>query len=81
MSAVYRPENREDEMYERERQRKLDEEIEAAALQDAFMDGQRAGQLGLSAGLNPWQRGTGQSSEWERGRSAVIGARLNGRAA
>lgn len=29
MTAVYLPENREDEFYERDRQRKLDDEIEA----------------------------------------------------
>lgn len=51
---------------------------EALSLQDAFIEGQRAGHLGLSAGLNPYQTGCLEHHEWERARSCVIGAFLNG---
>lgn len=50
---------------------------EVLSMQDALVEGQRAGQLGLSASLNPNQAGTPEYAEWERGRSCVIGARLN----
>lgn len=50
---------------------------EILSLQEAFLEGQRAGQMGLAAGLNPYQAGIPEHAEWERGRSAVIGARLN----
>lgn len=45
---------------------------EILSLQDAFIEGQRAGHLGLSAGLNPWQDGYPEHNEWLRGwRSAI----------
>lgn len=50
---------------------------EQLSLQDAFMEGQRAGQLGLSSALNPWQHGSAQHAQWERARMGVIGAALN----
>jgi hypothetical protein len=88
MSAVFRPENREDEAYERDRQRKLDDELEAKrgasglspeqlSLQDAFSEGQRAGGFGHGASMNPYQDGCPEHREWERARMAVIGAALN----
>lgn len=73
-----------------ETQRELDDRAESAAkrnaagtspevlsMQDAFCEGQRAGQVGISASLNPYQLGVPEYAEWERARSAVIGARLN----
>lgn len=50
---------------------------EELSLQDAFIEGQRAGHLNLAASLNPWQAGTVHHAEWERGRSCVIGAFLS----
>lgn len=50
---------------------------EVLSMHDALVEGQRAGQLGLSASLNPNQASTPEYAEWERGRSCVIGARLN----
>lgn len=60
------------------RQRELDDKVEQAALQDAFLQGQRAGNLGLSSSLNPFDSKSPEHAEWERARSTVIGARLNG---
>lgn len=50
---------------------------EVLSLQDAYIEGQRAGHLSLSASLNPYQNGCAEHDEWERGRSCVIGAFLN----
>jgi hypothetical protein len=50
---------------------------EILSLQDAHIEGQRAGHLGLSASLNPYQAGCPEHDEWERARSCVIGAYLN----
>lgn len=50
---------------------------EELSLQDAFIEGQRAGVAFRSASLNPFQHDTREHAEWERGRSCVIGARLN----
>lgn len=38
---------------------------------EALIDGQRAGILGLGAGLNPHPLGTRENAEWERGRSTT----------
>jgi ribosome modulation factor len=48
---------------------------EILSLQDAFIEGQRAGQMGLSAGLNPWQDGYPEHNEWLRGWRAAIARR------
>lgn len=50
---------------------------EELSMQDAFIEGQRAGHLGLGAGMNPYQHGCFEHDEWERARSCVIGAFLN----
>lgn len=50
---------------------------EILSMQDAHIEGQRAGHLGLSASLNPYQAGCPEHDEWERARSCVIGAYLN----
>lgn len=50
---------------------------EILSMQDAHTEGQRAGHLGLSASLNPYQAGCPEHDEWERARSCVIGAYLN----
>lgn len=49
---------------------------EELSLQDARLEGQRAGRDGRAAGLNPYQVGIPEHAEWERGRSAVEGMRL-----
>lgn len=43
---------------------------------NALAAGQRAGQLGLNAGLNPHQLGTPAYAEWERGRSSTEALRI-----
>ena len=53
---VYEPEDRSDETFERQLQREL----------DAFAAGQRAGKLGLGAGLNDYEPGTPEHAEWLR---------------
>jgi ribosome modulation factor len=45
-------------------QRDLDN---AAALQDAYLEGAKAGRQGLSASLNPWQDYTEHHAAWQRG--------------
>lgn len=50
---------------------------ELLSLQDARIEGARAGHLGLSASLNPYQDGCAEHAEWESARSCVIGAYLN----
>lgn len=83
----------EDERFEAEVQTMVDDEQEARdieakrnaiqtspeilSLQEAYIEGQRAGHLNLSASLNPYQAGCPEHDEWERGRSNVIGAFLN----
>ena len=91
MSSIPVPDLRdEDEAFEREVQRKLDDEAEAKrrasgfspeqmSLDDAFLKGQRAGSQQLSPSLNPFQDGTPEHTEWERGWHAgasVRGARM-----
>lgn len=49
---------------------------EELSLQDAFMDGQRQGLVGIAAGLNPYQLGTPEYAEWERGRFTAFGTLL-----
>lgn len=44
-----------------------------AAVQDAYMEGQRAGHLAHERGQNPWPEGTPERDAWERGRIAVVG--------
>lgn len=81
-----------DEAYELYRQRQVDEAAdkrrasgyspEELSLQDAYMEGQRAGSLGTAAGLNPYcDPGSPHYQAWERGRSAAEGYRRNRRAA
>jgi hypothetical protein len=50
---------------------------EELSLQDAAMEGHRAGRLGLSASLNPYQSGCAEHAAWEVGRNCAIGAYLN----
>ena len=38
-----------------------------AAVHEALIEGQRAGRLGLGAGLNPYQPGTQDYADWMRG--------------
>jgi hypothetical protein len=46
-------------------------------IQDAYMEGQRAGHQGLAAGLNPFNNPKSPEAQaWERGRSAVEAMRL-----
>jgi len=73
MSAFY-PDpgagDREDEAFKRARQE----------LDDAFAAGQRAGKLGLGAGLNDYEPGTPEHAEWMRAYQQGL-ARYMGRAA
>lgn len=77
-----------DEAYELSRQREVDEEAdkrrasgfspEELSLQDAYMEGQRAGSLQTAAGLNPFSDPASPHYQaWERGRSAAEGYRRN----
>lgn len=52
--------------------------IEELSLMDARVEGQRAGHLGLSASLNPYDPSYPEHKAWEEARSCVIGAWLNG---
>lgn len=52
--------------------------METLSLQQAFIEGQRAGLKGWGPNMNEYQAGTPEHDEWERARSAAIGARLNG---
>lgn len=81
-----------DNAYELYRQREVDEAAdkrrasgyspEELSLQDAYMEGQRAGSLGTAAGLNPYSDpGSSHYQAWERGRSAAEGYRRNRMAA
>lgn len=94
MSAIYARDtgDAEDRAYEEERQREVDGEPrhkrhafgmspEELSLQDARIEGQRAGANGVAAGLNPWQSGSPEYEAWERGRSAAEADRLHRRVA
>lgn len=81
-----------DEAYELYRQREVDEEAdkrraagfspEELSIQDAYMEGQRAGSLGTASALNPFSDpGSPHHQAWERGRNAAEGYRRNRRAA
>lgn len=51
---------------------------EELSLQDAFMEGQRSGQIGTAAGCNPFvDPMLPQYQEWERGRSSAIAYKLS----
>lgn len=76
--------------YDDEVQRQVDDQWEAEAkrasagispeilsLQEAFLEGQRAGARGNGASLNPFQDDTPEHGEWNRGRLSAIGAALN----
>ena len=67
--------------YREDVQRRLDDEVEAAALADAFSEGARAGLMGFGASLNPWQSNTREHAEWERGRMSTLAQFLGRRAA
>ena len=49
---------------------------EELSLIEAFSDGCRAGNRGSSPSLNPYDHGTREHAEWERGRFQTLGARL-----
>lgn len=83
---------RADDAYELHRQREVDEAAdkrrasglspEELSIQDAYMEGQRAGALGTAAALNPFSDpGLPQYKAWERGRSAAEGYKRSRRAA
>lgn len=57
MPSVYAPEDRSDELFERQLQLEL----------DAFIEGQRVGRLGLGAGLCPQDYSEAERREWLRG--------------
>ncbi len=77
-----------EEMDERDYRESVQEEIEdkkhasgisidELSLMDARADGRRAGHLGLSAGLNPYDPSFPEHQAWEEGRTCVIGMWLN----
>lgn len=41
-------------------------------MSEAHIEGQRAGRLGLSPSLNPYELGTPPFAEWESGRLAAL---------
>lgn len=51
---------------------------EQLSLLDAFIEDGRAGYIGTAAGLNPYQHGTPEHDEWERGRMGALGYRMAG---
>lgn len=62
-----------DRLYDEAEQRDIDE----SALQDAHIEGQRAGLMGLGAGLNPWADPySAEYKRWEAGRAAGEAMRL-----
>lgn len=74
------------------KQREIDDEAdkrraagfspEQLSIQDAYMEGQRAGSLQTAAGLNPFSDPASPHYQaWERGRSAAEGYRRNRMAA
>lgn len=54
---------------------------EELSLQEAYFEGARAGAVGRSPSLNPYQDFTPEYREWERGRMAALGQSLTRRAA
>lgn len=44
---------------------------EELSIQDAFMEGLRAGAMQLSPSLNPYQEGCAEHQSWERGRQGA----------
>lgn len=62
MPSVYAPEDRSDELYDRHVQ----------SLCDAFSEGQRAGRLGLGAGLCPQDYSEAERREWYRGHQQAL---------
>ena len=76
----------EDEAHERVDQRERDDAAEKRrasgfspellSLQDALMEGMRAGNIGAAAGLNPYSDPLSpEYKEWERGRFAAMSVR------
>jgi hypothetical protein len=49
---------------------------EQLSLQDALMNGQRAGLMCHGESMNPYPHGSEEAREWTRGRLAAIGASL-----
>lgn len=43
---------------------------------EALIEGQRAGVLDVPAGANPYEMGTAEAREWERGRSTISARKL-----
>lgn len=83
---------RADDAYALTKQREIDDEAdkrrasgcspEELSLQDAFMEGQRAGSLGTASALNPFSDPDSPHHQaWERGRNAAEGYRRNRMAA
>lgn len=81
----------EDDAYDYFRQREIDEgekpmtprnaagiSPEELSIQDAFVEGSRAGSMGLSASLNPYQDRTPEHDAWERGRFGALTVRAAG---
>lgn len=50
---------------------------EQLSLQDAFLEGTRAAGFSHGAAMNPFQDGTPEHGEWERGRQSTLGMALN----
>lgn len=70
-------------------QEQIDDEAELAAkrqaaqfspeqmsLQDAFIEGQRAGTHGTASALNPYDHGFPEHAEWERGRMGALSRKV-----
>lgn len=46
---------------------------------NALIEGQQAGQRDVPSGANPYDLGTGEYADWERGRLAATGQRIEKR--
>jgi hypothetical protein len=66
-----------DESFDEAADRRYDETVQrdvddAESIQDAYLEGQRAGARGVAAGLNPWRDPKSpEFQSWERGRAAA----------
>lgn len=51
---------------------------EELSLQDAAIEGAKAGQMGFGASLNPYQDNTPEHREWDEKRMQALASRLAG---
>ena len=56
----------------------MKDDMEKASLMDALQQGMNVGRMLFGPSLNPYQDGTPEHAEWERGRFAGMSVRLAG---